>query len=212
MNNFASGLAVGLGVGGIVGFFAGAAKARKTVKNLQDEMEELEMFYEEQISKLEDRVRGVEAKVAQTTYKGADDEDIEVLDDDEWGEAADDETEEVVTKVAGTKVSVLQKKIHPMNEDEAMEMIDSHKAKLEEVWLFSCGTLTKTDKETPIIDSNKVIGYDILNRLTDIGSDEFDGETEEGVFPYFVYNENNSTVYEILKEDRTYREYMATVG
>ena len=195
MNNFASGLAVGLGVGGIVGFFAGAAKARKTVKNLQDEMEELEMFYEEQISKLEDRVRGVEAKVAQTTYKGADDEDIEVLN-----------------KVAGTKVSVLQKKIHPMNEDEAMELIDSHKAKLEEVWLFSCGTLTKTDKETPIIDSNKIIGYDILNRLTDIGADDFDGETNEGVFPYFVYNENNSTVYEILKDDHTYREYMATVG
>jgi len=211
MNNFAAGLAVGGVVGGIVGYFTGAAKARKTVKNLQDEMEELEMFYEEQISKLEDRVRGVEAKVAQSKYVGADDEEIEVLDDSEWGEASDDDTEEVVNKVASSKISVLQKKIHPMDEDEAMEMIDGHKAKLEEVWLFSCGTLTKSDKETPIIDSNKIIGYDILNKLSDIGSGDFDGETENEVFPYFVYNENNSTVYEILKDDHTYREYMATV-
>ncbi|MBO7451333.1 MAG: hypothetical protein J6U54_13295 [Clostridiales bacterium] len=203
MKNITAGI-IGAAFGGIVGFCAGAYKSNKKVKQLQDEMNEMEMFYEEQIGKLEERMDEIAKKVESKTKYVIDNEEVETVDDMDF---EDESYAQAVEKATGNKVVKMENKIHPMYEDEAMELIDSHKARLEEVWLFSCGTLTRGDKETPIVNASRLIGYEILNKLSDIpeeGNDEYD-------FPYFVYNENESAIYEIMKDDKTYREYMATV-
>lgn len=203
MKNITAGI-IGAAFGGIVGFCAGAYKSNKKVKQLQDEMNEMELFYEEQIGKLEERMDEISKKVESKTKYVIDNEEVETVDDMDF---EDESYAQAVEKATGNKVIKMEKKIHPMYEDEAMELIDSHKARLEEVWLYSCGTLTRGDKETPIVNASRLIGYEILNKLSDIpeeGTDEYD-------FPYFVYNENESVVYEIMKDDKTYREYMATV-
>lgn len=203
MKNITAGI-IGAAFGGIVGFCAGAYKSNKTIKQMQNEMNEMEMFYEEQIGKLEERMDEISKKVESKTKYMIDDEEVETADDMDF---EDEQYAEAVEKATGNKVIKMEKNIHPMFEDEAMELIDTHKARLEEVWLFSCGTLTRGDKETPIVDANRHISYEILNKLSDIPED---GD-EVYDFPYFVYNESESTVYEIMKDDKTYREYMATV-
>lgn len=216
MKNLTAGL-IGTLCGGVVGFFAGSICATKhaedKIKQVQDEMNELEMYYEEQIGRLEERVGEISKKINKT-YE-IDGEEVSVADDMEFEEEDYDNFVKAVAPYksdealpADEKPLVSKRHIHPMFEDEALELIDNHKARHKEVWLFSCGTLTEGDMETPILDAGKYIGYDILNKLTDIPAPG-DGDCE---YPYFVHNESNSTVYEILRDNRTYKEYRGVVG
>lgn len=199
MNSFTGGLLTGLGVGGILGFVAGVFTSKKAINELQKELEETSLYYEEEISKIEEQVDEINKRFGKKEKKEMnyfiDDEPVEVLEDCEF------EDDVVVADASPAKDH-----IHPMFHEEAMEYIDSHKAKLETVYLFDCGTLTEDDKETPITEANRIIGYDILNELSKITND---ASTEESV--NFVYNDSTGVVYEIMREYTTYKEYMSTV-
>lgn len=199
MNSFTGGLLTGLGVGGVLGFVAGVFTSKKAINELQKELDETSLYYEEEISKIEEQVEEINKRFGKKEKKEMnyfiDDEPVEVLEDCEF------EDDVIVADVSPAKDH-----IHPMFHEEAMEYIDSHKAKLETVYLFDCGTLTEDDKETPITEANRIIGYDILNELSKISND---ASTEESV--NFVYNDSTGVVYEIVREYTTYKEYMSTV-
>lgn len=213
MNNFASG-AIGAIIGLGTGYFLGIQKSKKEVQRLKDEMAETEMYFDEQISLLEDKINEISEKCNKKHVEKfeIDGEEVEISDEYDFDESEDLDYDKIAESITGRKgIVVQQSKIHHIDDDEATELINSHKAKLEDVWLFSCGTVTKEDKETPMLDSSRLIGFDLLDELSKADEDQVDVDGNP-FFPYFVYNESEQTVFEISKDDRTYREYMSTVS
>ena len=213
MKNITAGI-IGAAFGGIVGFCAGAYKSNKTIKQLQNEMNEMEMFYEEQIGKLEERMDEISKKVESKTKYVIDDEEVETADDMDF---EDEQYAEAVEKATGNKVIkeqdnyenvvITEEDVVPVNSTDVDDLIDAHKVRIEDVWLFSCGTLTKEDKDVPIRDPYRFISYEILYKLRDLPSDAYDEELREDIFPYFVWNKKRGVVYSISKDDRRYEEY-----
>lgn len=209
MNSFVKGLLTGLGVGGVIGYVGGVRSAKKAVEELKAEQEELEMYYDEMATKLEERINKLESeRENKMKYVDADGEELEVLDDDTILEENGPDYSDTLEKATGKRVVIAQDKVHPMDSEEALELIESHKAKRLEVMLFSDGSLFDVARETVLLDAGKLIGYETLNHLTEDDS-EWDGSAIE--FPYFVWNENNSIVYEIEKMDQSYADYMETL-
>lgn len=216
MNNITAGL-IGAAVGLGSGYFLGLARAKKEVRDLKDQMDEIELYYSEQIDLLEAKIKEISDKMKKKETVTIDGEEIELLDQDEWDnlEEVDEEPDydEVVGLVTGKKpIVVTPSKIHVIDDNEAMELVNTHKAKLVDAWVFSCGTLTKEDKESPILDSSRLVGFDILDRIKNVDSEAINPDGDTTFFPYFVYNENEQIVFEISKEDRTYKEYMDSVS
>lgn len=216
MNNITAGL-IGAAVGLGGGYFLGLTRAKKEVRDLKDQLNEIELYYSEQMDLLEGKIKEISDKMKKKETVTIDGEEIELLDPEEWDELeeVDDEPDydEVVGLVTGKKpVTITQSKIHVIDDTEAMELVNTHKAKLVDAWVFSCGTLTKEDKESPILDSSRLVGIDILERIKKVDSEAINPDGDTTFFPYFVYNENEQIVFEISKEDRTYLEYMNTVS
>lgn len=216
MNNITAGL-IGAAVGLGGGYFLGLARAKKEVRDLKDQMDEIELYYSEQMDLLEGKIKEISDKIKKKETVTIDGEEIELLDPEEWDELeeVDDEPDydEVVGLVTGKKpVTITQSKIHVIDDNEAMELVNTHKARLVDAWVFSCGTLTKEDKESPILDSSRLVGIDILDRIKNVDSEAINPDGDTTFFPYFVYNENEQIVFEISKEDRTYKEYMDSVS
>lgn len=216
MNNITAGL-IGAAVGLGGGYFLGLTRTKKEVRDLKDQLNEIELYYSEQMDLLEEKIKEISDKMKKKETVTIDGEEIELLDPEEWDELeeVDDEPDydEVVGLVTGKKpVTITQSKIHVIDDTEAMELVNTHKAKLVDAWVFSCGTLTKEDKESPILDSSRLVGIDILERIKKVDSEAINPDGDTTFFPYFVYNENEQIVFEISKEDRTYLEYMNTVS
>lgn len=216
MNNITAGL-IGAVVGLGGGYFLGLTRAKKEVRDLKDQMDEIELYYSEQMDLLEAKIKEISDKMKnKETTVTIDGEEFELLDPDEWEEAEEDDEpdyDKVVGLVTGKKpVVITPSKIHVIDDNEAMELVNTHKAKLVDAWVFSCGTLTKEDKESPILDSSRLVGFDILDRIKNVDSEAINPDGDTTFFPYFVYNENEQIVFEISKEDRTYKEYMDSVS
>lgn len=200
------------------GMFVGATESRKEVKRLKEEMEEIEKFYDEELTTLENKIEELATKMKSKSEKVVrlklDGDDAYIADDDEYDfdeEVKDDVPvyNDILEKATKGEVPYKQNsKIHPMDCDEALELVAKSNGaiKLREVCLFSCGTLTYGDKETKIPDARALLDgkrYDMLRK-----AEEGDEEPE---FPYFLYNENEKTVFEIIRDYGTHEEYMKTV-
>ena len=214
MNNITSGL-IGavIGLGG--GYFLGLSRAKKEVRDLKDQMDEIELYYSEQMDLLEGKIKEISDKMKAKETFVIDGEEIETIDPEEWEEIEEVEEpdyDEVVSIVTGKKPVITPSKIHVIDDNEAMELVNTQKARLVDAWVFSCGTLTKEDKESPILDSSRLVGFDILDRIKNVDSEAINPDGGTTFFPYFVYNENEQIVFEISKEDRTYKEYMDSVS
>lgn len=206
---------LGLAGGFVAGSVFGISRSKKIIKELSkeiDERKEVELFYEEQFDILSDKITSltnrmneaatkteVKSIVEECEYCTVDD----AIDDDEWDEVDDDIPQKA------EPVNILKNdKIHKLEDyEEAEELISEKHAALEELCMFYCGTITKSDMETPVIDAGRFVGYDVIDNLKEAVQDE-DRALE---FPSFIYNEANNTVYQIFRDPRKYSSYMATV-
>lgn len=208
-----TGFILGAVSGGAVGFVIGVRTSKKAIEDLKDQQVQSEMFYDEEIMKLEKRIHDISKKIDEKhKFVDADGEEVEVVDDDdmEFSEDEEDDYDKLVRDVTNNKSYIVKKPdVHPIDADEADELVSSHKMSQTTLWIFADGTVTKDDKETLYPDAKRLIGVDIINKLSEAEPNVFEESYVE--FPYFVVNDKEGMVFEILKDERTYKEYMNTV-
>lgn len=208
-----TGFILGGAVGGAIGFVCGVRTSKKAIEELKDQQVQSDMFYDEEIMKLEKKIHDISMKMNEKQkYVDADGEEIDVVDDEniDFVEDDEDDYDKVIRNVTTNRSYVVRKpEVHPLDADEAAELVDSHKMSQTTLWIFADGTVTEDDKETMYPDAKRLIGVDIINKLADAEPNEFEESYVE--FPYYVVNDKEGVIFEILKEERTYKEYMKTV-
>lgn len=208
-----TGFILGAVSGGAVGFVIGVRTSKKAIEDLKDQQVQSEMFYDEEIMKLEKRIHDISKKIDEKhKFVDADGEEVEVVDDDdmEFSEDEEDDYDKLVRDVTNNKSYIVRKPdVHPIDADEAAELEAGHKMSQTTLWIFADGTVTEDDKETLYSDAKRMIGVDIINKLSEAEPNVFEECYVE--FPYYVVNDKEGMIFEILKDERTYQEYIRTV-
>lgn len=208
-----TGFILGAVSGGAVGFVIGVRTSKKAIEELKDQQVQSEMFYDEEIMKLEKRIHDISKKIDEKQkFVDADGEEVEVVDDDdmEFSDDDEDDYDKLIRDVTNNKSYIVKKPdVHPIDTDEADELVNSHKMSQKTLWIFADGTVTEDDKETLYPDAKRLIGVDIINKLSEAEPNVFEENYVE--FPYYAVNDKEGIVFEILKDERMYKEYMQTV-
>lgn len=226
---------IGAGVGAIVGAIGASYKAKKVIKQHSEKIAELEeenLYYSEQIDKLDSQVADLVKRVKDIIGGNKEaNEDKEVtsedcLDEKDWEESEEDdsvdnykESVEQVKKVVKTaakkasegsstakksskKVVTRQPESEVIDDGVAEDLLDSGKYVVEECTLFDCGTLTDESMEIPDKDALKYIGYTLINDIIKMSSYPT---------PIYILSKQNSVIYRITRVEQTYKEYMSTI-
>lgn len=205
-----TGFILGGAVGGAIGFVCGVRTSKKAIEELKDQQVQTEMYLDEEITKLEMKIH--EMSKNKEKFVDADGEEVEVVDDDdmEFSDDNEDDYDKVIRNVTNNKAYIVKTpKVVPLDPDEAAELVDSHKMSQKTLWIFADGTMTEDDKETLYPDAKRLIGVDIINKLSEAEPSEFEESYVQ--FPYYVVNDKEGMIFEILKDERTYKEYMQSV-
>lgn len=225
---------IGVGVGATGGVIAASYRAKKVIKQHSEKIAELEeenLYYSEQIDKLDSQVADLVKRVKEIVGNKETNEDKEVtsedcLDEKDWEESEEDdsvdnykETVEQVKKVVKTavkkasegntttkksskKVVTRQPESEVIEDVVAEDLLDSGKYDVEECTLFDCGTLTDESMEVPDKDALKYIGYSLINDIIKMSSYPT---------PIYILSKQNSVIYRITRVEQTYKEYMSTI-